>query len=454
MRELGKGDGTLQPVNLGASPMEAGFKDAGRRLFRSESRNVSQWSLSNHGSAKTEEPAKPQRAVSLYRNHSQWSIHGHCPQAAVASREHTVRRSLTPQPGSPARGTFVRSAAPARSVSATRMRPSPAEATAPPCVSPPSVARDASPQRPALPLGSSREKLRVFEPPPRGRCASFRSDNSLSTRAPSPMPLGTRAPSPMRRGASPAVSERGGTRAVGGHAAGAASPIAGFAATGVSGDRGERRHTGAAPEAGVMASQYGCLPAAPEAGRPLCPCPLPLQPGNWERTRLGQSRSEAALLVATDAPQPRRVLKAPTPSFVPERRKSTWTGPPPPPRASNRTLQRGSKALPTGPMYLEEVSNRAYGQAYTDGSATPAGVASPAPRHRSVSAQRTFGRGTEVASPAPLHRSVSDQRNFGRGTEALPAGKMWVEGSTHDDYGSMYRFNGPRTPTVTTGPSR
>jgi len=102
-----------------------------------------------------------------------------------------------------------------------------------------------------------------------------------------------------------------------------------------------------------------------------------------------------------------------------ERRGSKWSGPPPPKRAMNRTLQRGTQVLPSGPMSLrqEQPTSAEYGKAYTYHEWKMAGV----------------------PSPHELNRAIAREGLFGRGTEALPRGPMFLDGATTHDYGKMYR---------------
>ncbi|CAK9057352.1 unnamed protein product [Durusdinium trenchii] len=105
--------------------------------------------------------------------------------------------------------------------------------------------------------------------------------------------------------------------------------------------------------------------------------------------------------------------------WIQEPRRSKWSGPPPPPRAKNRTLQRGTQALPSGPMSLrqEQPSSAEYGKVYTRHDWNTAGV----------------------PSPHELNRAIACEGLFGRGTQALPRGPMCWDGTTHHDYGMMYR---------------
>mgnify|MGYP002803598272 FL=1 len=102
-----------------------------------------------------------------------------------------------------------------------------------------------------------------------------------------------------------------------------------------------------------------------------------------------------------------------------ERKGSKWLGPPAPPRALNRTLHRGSQALPSGPMSLrqEQPTSSEYGKAYSHKEWSRAGV----------------------PSPHDLNRAIAREGLFGRGTEALPHGPMFLDGTTTHDYGKMYR---------------
>ncbi|CAJ1339286.1 unnamed protein product [Effrenium voratum] len=98
-----------------------------------------------------------------------------------------------------------------------------------------------------------------------------------------------------------------------------------------------------------------------------------------------------------------------------ERKPSEWQGPPPPERAPNRTLHRGSKAIPFGRLSLrqETPSSSEYGKAYTRRDREVAGV------------------------PSPHARALSCENTFGRGSQAFPRG-LCLDGTSRD-YGSCYR---------------
>jgi len=87
---------------------------------------------------------------------------------------------------------------------------------------------------------------------------------------------------------------------------------------------------------------------------------------------------------------------------------SIWEGPPAPVRAENRSMQRGSQALPEGCM---EIRGTTQGDLFQD-----------VQRDKYARPERHFNR------------------SLARGTLALPDGKMRFEGTTGAEFGNMYRL--------------
>jgi len=137
------------------------------------------------------------------------------------------------------------------------------------------------------------------------------------------------------------------------------------------------------------------------------PKPLPVQSQLLARSPSTGSMDHERGQSSSRSMSGRRPSTSPAPN-------SSWLGPPKPLRATNRTLHRGTQALPSGRMHLE------------------AGAFS-----------REYGRGDASsdrgASPARLSRAASNEKLFGRGSQVIPSGPMLIEGTSHDDYGSMYR---------------
>lgn len=107
----------------------------------------------------------------------------------------------------------------------------------------------------------------------------------------------------------------------------------------------------------------------------------------------------------------------------PVKRESAWSGPPAPQRAQNRTLHRGTQALPSGPMCIEGTNSAEYGG-----------------RLQERCVQNILKASYDIGQPHPsLSRTASRQRLFGHGSQVIPDGPMRIEGRNSEDYGSMYQ---------------
>eukprot|EP00930_Biecheleria_cincta_P059007 TRINITY_DN44773_c0_g1_i1.p1 TRINITY_DN44773_c0_g1~~TRINITY_DN44773_c0_g1_i1.p1 ORF type:complete len:358 (-),score=38.83 TRINITY_DN44773_c0_g1_i1:195-1268(-) len=179
------------------------------------------------------------------------------------------------------------------------------------------------------------------------------------------------------------------------------------------------------------------------------PVPRPLRP---QTPQPETPQTPQPLRPQTPQPQMRQTSKARmSESHVyellrePVRKESVWSGPPPPLRAQNRTLHRGTQVLPSGPMSFDEGTHSAeYGGRIqrksaqsNQNSSSPDGRLRP-PVSRTASKEHVFGHGSQVIPPS-FSRAASMERLFGQGSQVMPNGPMCIEGRNSDDYGSMYQ---------------